>query len=53
LSGISLSFREAQAPFRMELIPATIDVAETVYNLTEFLSLDEIAEDQHAMSGEI
>jgi len=53
LSGISLSFRETQAPFRMELIPATIDVAETVYKLTDFLSLDEIAEDQLAMSGEI
>ena len=53
LSEISLSFRETQAPFRMELIPATIDVAETVYNLTDFLSLDRIAEDRHAMSGEI
>ena len=48
-----MSFRQAQAPFRMELIPATIDVAETVYNLADFLSLDYIAEDQHAMSGEI
>ena len=53
LSGISLSLREAQAPFRMELIPTTIDVAETVYGLTVPLCLGEITEDQKAKSGEI
>ena len=54
LSGISLSLRETQAPFRMELIPATIGVAESAeYDLTDFLSLDEILAEQHAKSGEM
>ena len=53
LSGISLSVRKTQAPFRMELIPVTVDMAETVYNLTAFLSLNDIAKDQRAQSGEI
>ena len=53
LSGISLSLRETQVPFRMELIPATVDMAETVFDLTEFLNLDEIEEDQEAESGEM
>ena len=53
LSGISLSLRETQVPFRMELIPATVDMAETVFDLTEFLNLDEIEEDQEAKSGEM
>ena len=53
LSGISLSLRETQAPFKMELIPAAIGVAEIVYDLTDFLSLNGIADDQHAKSGKI
>jgi len=53
LGGISLSWRETQVPFRMELIPTTVDMAETVFNLAEFLSLDEINEDQEAKSGEM
>ena len=54
LSGISLSLRETQEPFRMELIPATIGVAESAeYDLTDFLSLDEIDAEQHAKSGEM
>ena len=37
LSRISLSFRETQAPFSMKLhvIPITIDVAKTQYNLSD------------------
>lgn len=53
LSGISLSLRETQASFRMELIPATIGVAQTDYGLTSFLSLDEIDAEQHAKSGKM
>ena len=53
LRGISLSFRETQAPFRMELIPATTDVAKTLYDLTVFLCFDHTADDQHAKSGEM
>ena len=53
LSRISLSLKRTQAPFRMELIPTTIDVAETIYDLTDFLSLDHIADDQRAKSGEM
>lgn len=53
LSGISLSLKQTQAPFRMVLITSTVDVAEVVYNLTDFLSLDEIGEDQKAESGEL
>ena len=48
-----MSLKQTQAPFRMVLIPSTVDVAETVYNLTDFLSLDEIGEDQKAESGEL
>jgi len=48
LSGISLGLREAQAPFRMELIPATISEAESAeYDLTDCLSLDGIDAEQH------
>ena len=53
LSRISLSLRKTQAPFRMELIPATVDEAETVYDLTAFLHLNDIIKDQKAQSGEI
>ena len=53
LSGISLSLRETQAPFRMELIPATIEMAETLYGLTDFLDLGEIGDEQRAKSGKI
>ena len=49
---ISLSFRETQAPFSVELIPTTIDVAIRQYNLTAFLHLDELEEDMKAQSGE-
>lgn len=52
LSRISLSFRETQAPFSMELIPITIDVAKTQYNLSDCFSLDHIEESQKAKSGE-
>jgi len=53
LTGISLSVRKTQAPFRMELVPVTVDMAETVYNLTAFLNLNDLSEDQKAQSGEI
>lgn len=53
LCGVSLSLRETQASFRMELIPATIDVAQTDYGLTSFLSLNEFDAEQHAKSGEM
>ena len=53
LSGISLSLRDTQVPFRMELIPVTIGVAEAQYDLTDFLSLDEIEDDQEAQSGDM
>lgn len=52
LSGISLSLRETQVPFCMEVIPTTIDVAKYQYNLTAFFSLDLIEEDDKAQSGE-
>ena len=42
-----------EASFRMALISTTIDVAETQYDLSDFLSLNDIGEDQHAMSGEV
>ena len=48
---ISFSFLQAQAPFSMELIPVTIDMAITQYGLSDFLSLDDIARDQKAESG--
>ena len=51
LCRISLSLRETQAPFSMKLIPATVDEAETQYNLTDFLSLADVAEGQKARSG--
>lgn len=51
LSRIFLSLRETQVPFSMEVIPTTIDVAKHQYNLTAFLSLDLIEED-NAQSGE-
>ena len=51
LSEISLSFSWTQAPFSMEVIPVTVDAAKTQYGLTDFLSLDNIAEDQEAESG--
>lgn len=51
LRGISLSFRETQTSFRIEMIPASIDVAMAEYNLTEFLTLNIIAEDQRAKQG--
>ena len=53
LSGISLSLRETQASFIMELIPVTVDVVKTQYDLTNFLTLDVIEEDQKALSGDI
>ena len=54
LSGISLGLRETQSPFRMELIPANISVAESAeYNLTNFLSPVEIDAEQHAEPGEM
>jgi len=53
LSRIHLTLKRTDAPFRMELIPTTIDVAETIYDLTDFLSLDHIADDQRAKSGEM
>ena len=53
LSNISLSLGETRAPFRMELIPVTVDVAKTQYNLTDFLTLDDITNDQEALSGDI
>ena len=52
LSGISLSCSEAQAPFLIQLIPESIDVAKAEYNLTGFLSLTGISEEQKAQSGE-
>jgi len=53
LSDISLSLGETKAPFRMEFIPLTVDVAKTQYNLTDFLTLDDITDDQKALSGDI
>lgn len=52
LSGISLSLRETQVPFCMEVIPTTIDVAKHQYNLTAFFSLDLIEDDDKAQAGE-
>ena len=51
--NISLSLRETQAPFKMELIPVTIDVARQQYDLDDFLTLSEIQNDQKALSGDI
>ena len=51
LSGISFSFLQVQTPFSMELIPVTIHVAITEYDLSDFFSLDDIARDQKAESG--
>jgi len=42
-----------EVSFRMELTTATIDVAESQFNLTDFLSLSDFGEDQHAQSGEM
>ena len=53
LSDISLSLGSFPAPLRMELIPVTVDVAKTQYNLTDFLTLDDITDDQEALSGNI
>ena len=53
ISDISMTFGETQAPFRMELIPVTVDVAKTLYNLTDVLTLDDIIDDQEALSGDI
>ena len=52
--GLSLRLGTVtEASFRMALISTTIDVAETQYDLSDFLSLNDIGEDQHAMSGEV
>lgn len=51
LRGISLSFRQTQTPFRMEMIPTSVDVAMTEYDLTEFLTLNVTEEDQRAKPG--
>ena len=53
LSDISLSLGSIPAPFRVELIPVTVGVAKTQYNLTDFLTLDDITDDQEALSGDI
>lgn len=50
---ISLSVSKAQESFSMELIPTTVDVAEMQYNLSKYLSLNEIMEEQKALSGEM
>lgn len=51
LRGISLSFRQTQTPFRMEMIPTSVDVAMTEYDLNEFLTLNATEEDQRAKPG--
>ena len=51
LRGISLSFRQTQTPFRMEMIPASVDVAITEYDLTTFLTLNNTEGDQRAKPG--
>ena len=52
MGKISLSVSEAQEPFSMELIPTTVDVADTVYDLSNSLSLKEM-KNTTAVSGEI
>lgn len=47
---ISLSVSKAQETFVMELIPATVDVASTQYNLSHF---SEVMAEQQAVPGEV
>ena len=50
LSGISLSFRLTQEPFRLELIPATVDMAIRDYEISG-LDLNNIESDKRATLG--
>ena len=50
LRGISLSFRLTQEPFRLELIPATVDMAIRDYEISG-LDLNNIESDKRATLG--
>ena len=50
LRDISLSFRLTQEPFRLELIPATVDMAIRVYEISG-LDLNNIESDKRATLG--
>ena len=49
LAGISLSLRQTQVPFKLEVIPTTISVAINTYQLGTFLNLDNL---EAAQAGE-